>query len=234
MIRGRVASRRSPIRERSNAWRVTLRPVLVLCLIGLAAALSSAEENASRTPSEDELLRFAGSWSRVADATADAERMAAIDAALADLSWLVRKMASGVLRESTAPPPEVRFVWEGDRLVQHLAVDGEVLVRPVELTESFGIGSAEGSSAEPRWRWREGRLEVYWTRDQARGATRFRYEPSDDSLHVAYEIHVTALEGVAPIHYGSRFRRHGPPGTAAAPGAVQVSGITRRDEPVKD
>ena len=232
---------RSPL-ERCPRNRIPLVGLLAPWLLALVPAMSTADNvampaamvaatTAELEPSSDELVRFAGRWDQVADADAEVARLENIDAALADLSWLVRKMASGVIRDSTAPPPEVRFTWNGDALAQHLEVDGERFVRPVTLSES---AVAEGprtaredavEDGENRWAWRDGRLEVLWTRDQARGFTRFRYDPSDDSLHVDYEIHVTALDGAAPIRYASRFERHAPPSVGTAPRSVQISGV---------
>lgn len=222
----------------------TGRLALLLAAIAFVAGPAVADpvaqahlEAAGALPSEEELLRFAGRWDQVADEHAEAERIANIDAALADLSWIVRKMAAGVLHTSAAPPPEVQFAWDGHRLAQLLAVDGETLVRRIDLAGTVGAATAErppDPDPEARWAWRDGRLEVEWTRDQARGATRFRYDPTDDSLHVAYEIHVTALDGVAPIHYGTRFERRSPPTVSAAPGSVRVSGIVPTSESTAD
>jgi hypothetical protein len=211
-------------------------------LMVLTAATAGGEDQPTTTtagpPAANipDLRPFAGDWERIADDEADALRLASIDSAIADLSWLVRKMAGGVLRESAAPPPEVRFLWTGEQLVQAVAVDGRTLERPVALRPDEMAVSAAGAAPVARtadvpvsWRWHDGRLEARWRHAQARGRTRFLHDPADDLLHVEYEIQVTALDGVAPIRYASRFeRRLAAPqrGGAAAPPVLVVAETT--------
>lgn len=202
-----IASRPLPARRvrahRSTglAWLVGLA---LLVLTGVSGPGAAAE-----APTED-LSAYAGRWRRVDDGETEAARLLAIDEAISGLNWLMRKMASGVLRSTTTPPPELEFVWDGERLHQRVQGADGPETRPVLL------GAEPRSSEDHRgvpftWAWTQtpAGLRVRWEQHQAHGSNVYHVDEDTDRarLIVRHTINVTALSDVEPIVYVSRFER---------------------------
>lgn len=194
----------------------SLSVVQVLAWIFFApAALAEATDLAS----------FGGQWTRVVDAADDQARIASIESATGDLSWIVRKMATGVLDKSTQPAGELAFFWRGDEMRQQVRGPNGEFDRLVEL----GAGpkrhvERDGAETTIEWRQTADGLEVHWAQDQAYGRNLYRIDPEGQTLHVEHRLQVTAIEGVEEIVYGSRFERIVPPPVAAAPPGRTASG----------
>lgn len=179
----------------------------------------------SQGPETRTLASYAGEWSRIESVGSDRGRLESIAAAISDLSWIVRRMASGVLKKTTSPPTDVAFSWDGSAL--HQIVDGTNgrFKRPVKFGgEPLQLRDSRGEDFLSEWRWTEAGLEIHWTQSQAFGSN--LYQLSDDGLlHVEHRIQVTALDGFQPIVYESTFDRGLP--TAEIPELPAVSSIGR-------
>jgi hypothetical protein len=204
-------------------------PILSRRAVQLAASLACAlvailpgtawTESSPLTPTDldDRLAEFDGVWQRIDLPDEDRARLASIDRAVEDLSWILRKMAGPVLRNSTAPPPKLDFFWDGERLHQRVESNGGRDIRPVE----FGAEPVErldprGEPFMSQWTWTAEGLQVRWEQRQARGSNLYRIDPRDQTLRVQHLIQVTALDDVSPIEYSSRFRRASLPSVSAA------------------
>ena len=191
-----------------------------------ARADSSTTDNNSphsTAIASEDLAAFDGAWSRVDSGNGDLDRMESIDSALEDLSWIVRRMASGVLKKSTSPPQDLAFSWDGQAL--HQVIDGEMgqFDRPVRFGgEPQKLTDNRGEDFTSIWRWTERGLEVHWTQSQAYGSNVYQLR-ENGSMDVEHRIHVTALDGIAPIVYGSTFRRIDLPTVSAAGTATAVA-----------
>lgn len=128
-------------------------------------------------------------------------------------------MASGVLRKTTKPPPEIEFVWDGKRLYQGLQGAERNLSKPVQLDGQVRTGEDHrGVPFSWVWSWTEEGLQVRWEQHQAYGYNLYRIDPVDGrTLRVQHTIHVTGISDVAPIVYGSRFDRIPAEDVAQAP-----------------
>ena len=203
--------------------RLLLSSVLVsllLCssIVAMAEMPSAAFENApaavapltSLAPIE--LADFGGDWTQIVDERDHESRIESIDSAVSDLSWLVRRMASGVLEKMTVPAEGVRFHWTGEALMQVVDRKDGVMQRPVVLDgQARTVPDHEGTDTITEWHRTPHGLEARWIQERAFGTTRYSLDPADETMRVEYEIHVTALEGVSAISYGSRFARKSRP-----------------------
>jgi len=175
---------------------------------------------------------FDGRWQRIADESEDAARLASIDSAIEDLSWLVRNMASGVLSKSVNPAGEITFVWDGEALHQSLQGPHGQIIRPVR----FGAGplpqqDGHGEDTTVEWRRTSEGLEVHWTQSQAFGRNVYRLDSDDQILHVEHRIQVTAIDGVDEIVHAARFERESLPVVSSARRHVAKAAIA---PPIED
>jgi hypothetical protein len=183
--------------------------MLLICIIALASGPAWSESTVSTSPSPTELALYDGLWHRIDDPDEDSLRLRSIDSAIRNLSWIVRRMAAGVLKKSTAPPPEMRFSWDGERLHQLVSAEsGEASSRPVELDAPPRIlTDPRGEDFASSWTWTSRGLEVHCKQHQAHGSNLYRVEPHAQTLVVEHRIEVTALSGIEPIVFRSRFGR---------------------------
>lgn len=199
--------------------RLIVSLALALGLVGSAPGAADDALGSAPTLSAPGLSAYAGRWIRVEDAVAEAARLEAIDAAVANLSWLVRGMAASVLRKSAVPPGALAFEWHGGVLRQVVEASEGRFERPVEPGgPPLELTDPNGEPFTASWQWTRDGLEVRWVQARATGTTRYRFEADRDGLHVAHRIEVTALDGVQPIEYESRFDRvRSLPTVSAAP-----------------
>ncbi|MEM9176530.1 MAG: hypothetical protein AAGC67_15005 [Myxococcota bacterium] len=174
---------------------------------------------------DDRLSAYHGEWQRIADDAADDARLSSIDLATGDLSWLVRKMATGVLEKTTMPPGELAFFEEADGLRQHVRGPNGEFERPVAVdagpTQHTDPG---GEETTIEWKRTAEGLEAHWAQSRAYGRNLYRLDEGGQTLHVEHHIQVTAIEGIDEIVYGSRFGRTAVPPVSSGPPAEDVSG----------
>jgi hypothetical protein len=189
---------------------------LVLAALFAAFVFHAGTGFASADP-HPELAEFAGDWRLVESEGSRVSRMTAIDRAIGDLSWVVRKMAAPILRRTTKPPPRMQFIWDGQRLEQLVVrPGGKDEARPVE-PGSGGVEDTD-SRGEPMtvsWQWTGSGLRVNWAQHQAYGHNLYRVDPDSETLVVKHTIQVTGISDVEPIIYESRFGRRGLPAVSA-------------------
>lgn len=192
--------------------------LIALAWIGLASRVGAEDGR----PSGFALPDLDGRWIQ-RDANFDTQaRRAAIDTAIQPLAWVVRKMAGGVLHSTTTPEPTVHFVWDGKRLHQRLNGKRGVSTRIVEPGAPAATGhDARGEPFEGRWIWTQEGLQFSWRQHQAYGANLYRVDPARHELTIDHSIHVTALDGVEPILFRSRFVQADLPAVSAA-GATEA------------
>jgi hypothetical protein len=163
------------------------------------------------------LAEFAGDWRLLDTEGGRVSRMTAIDRAIGDLSWVVRKMAAPILRRTTAPPPRMQFTWDGRRLEQLVVrSEGKEEARPVELdAEVVEDTDSRGEPMTVSWQWTGSGLRVNWAQNQAYGHNLYRVDSDSETLVVKHTIQVTGISDVNPIIYESRFGRRGLPAVSA-------------------
>lgn len=205
--------------------------LLLVCVAALASSQAWSDPSAPGTPSPTELARYDGLWLRIDDLDEDSSRLHSIDAAIRDLSWIVRRMAAGVLKKSTAPPAEMRFTWDGENLHQLVtAGSGEASRRPVELDAPPRIlTDPRGEDFASSWTWTRRGLQVDWKQHQAHGSNLYSIDPHSQTLIVEHRIQVTALSGIQPIVFQSRFGRDSLPAVSAARIDPDVPGAPVRE-----
>lgn len=163
-----------------------------------------------------ELADYEGDWRQIDPDLDHASRFHAIDEALSDLSWVLRTMAVPVLRETTAPPPRMQFVWDGEHLEQRLIESKGSRVRTVELGRASLDGrDTQDAPVAASWDWTDEGLQLSWEQHQAHGHTIYRVDAESGMLIVEHTIQVTAISDVAPIVFESRFGRQTPPVVAS-------------------
>jgi hypothetical protein len=185
--------------------------------------------SASRAPSVPEatagirdtasvdLSGFEGHWQRIEVLESDAARESAIAGAVSGLSWIVRKFARSNLNESTTPPPELQFAWDGERLHQGLADDNGGFSRPIELDGELRVlKDSRGVDFASSWLWTGQELRLRWEQHQAYGSNIYRLDEDAGILVVEHTINVTAISNIDPIVFHSRFSRTDLPARAAA------------------
>ncbi|MBW2496068.1 MAG: hypothetical protein JRF61_02240, partial [Deltaproteobacteria bacterium] len=192
-----VAPRTTTSRFRSTWARPSAAVVLaLLTAVPLAWAAPTLETT--------DLSLYHGRWRPIDLERDEAERLEAIDRAVDDLSWVMRKMARRVLRGSTKPPVEIGFSWDGAQLLlrqKRRAND--------ERTTAVVLRDPPAAD-EPRdgdWYWADGGLRGSWVRSEARGSSSYRLDPISETLLVEQRIEITALDGVEPIVFELRFGR---------------------------
>lgn len=165
-----------------------------------------------------------GRWRQIDSEVATKNRIAAIDTAVEPLSWVVQKMASGVLRSSTAPRSTLDFVWDGKRLHERVPGKNDIIeARPIDPGSTrFKAVDSRGEPFEGAWDWTTDGLRFQWRQHQAHGVNLYRMDDGKRTLTVEHTIQITALDGVKPIRYQSRFAK-------VALAAVSASGAP--DEP---
>ncbi|HKK51198.1 MAG TPA: hypothetical protein VKA74_06405 [Myxococcota bacterium] len=199
-------------------------PLLLLIGVGsstppAAVAAPWSDPDAAASDQSVSLAVFDGVWQRIGAEQDDESRLSAIDRALERLSWLVRKMAGRVLRQSTTPPPELRFVWQEGRLYEHRLQDDGSIHRRRVIPD--GRMRPDRDGVEIAWQASPSELRLRWSQHQARGSTVFRLGErlgdrpgeapalprSGGALLVEYEIQVTAIDDVGPVLFQARFDR---------------------------
>lgn len=195
--------------------RVVLSVVQILAIVGFAGTAVAADP---------ELAPYGGQWARIVDDAAEEARLERIDKATRELSWLVRKMAAGVLQKSTQPPGELTFFWDGDALRQRVRGPNG------EFDRLVGVGTGPQRTRDPRgeettieWRRTAEGLEVHWSQEQAFGRNLYRVDEAGQTLLVEHRIQVTAIDGVDEIVYASRFGRLAMPPVSSGPPAQPAS-----------
>lgn len=231
-------------------WLGALLALGLLALGGFPASVGA--EISDRGPvlsdaaaeSEEEsldLARFDGLWHRIEVEQDDDVRLSTIDWALEQLSWLLRTMVGKVLRQKTAPPSELHFVWEDGRLYQQRTLqNGEVLRR---LVVPDGRMRPDVDGVEIAWQASPSALRLDWIQQQARGSSVYRLgsgrsqpgqqEPPEagaghGGLLVEYEIQVTAVEDIRPVAFLAHFDR------ARASAPTNPSGAGSSSSPTSD
>ena len=192
----------------------------------LASERQSATESATESATKSaDLSSYDGLWRSIDTEETEPARLASIEVALDDMSWIVRKMGAGVLRKSTAPPPEMRFVWDGERLHQ-LVSDGKGSSRrPVRLGEEPVVAKDHrGEDFASSWTWTDAGLQVNWKQHQAYGTNVYRVDERRQTLFVEHRINITAISNIQPIVYRSRFERASLPAVSAAMGSESARG----------
>ncbi len=199
------------------AQRTLAAGVIVVLTIMAFADARADDPEVSGGPGSVELAPFGGQWNRIPDEEEDASRHLSIDAAIDDLSWILRSMAGRMLKKSTAPPVEMGFDWDGERLHQLVHGAHGELRRPVQLNgDSQRHTNDRGDDFSSKWVWTEGGLQVHWVQDQAFGSNLYRVDPLDQMLRVEHRIQITAISGIEPIVFRSRFGRTDLPTVTAA------------------
>jgi hypothetical protein len=181
------------------------------------AADANATMGSEKAPASTELLAFEGTWKKVEDPKDEEDRVSAIDRAIRGLSWIVRKMATGVLNRTTAPALQLEFVWDGERLHQTLEGKDGPVVRPIEIDgESLDFEDDRGVPFTSNWTWIGDGLQVTWKQHQAYGSNVYRIDEESQTLRVEHMIQVTAISNIDPIIFYSRFNRSQSPSLSAA------------------
>jgi len=221
---GRVQRIRAP-------WFGALLAFALVAAGGIPPAASAELSGPSGPTVSDEapeaaldLARFDGLWHRIEVEQDDDVRLSTIDWALEQLSWLLRTMVGKVLRQKTAPPSELHFVWEDGRLYQQRTLEnGEVLRR---LVVPDGRMRPDVDGVEIAWQASPSALRLDWIQKQARGSSVYRLDPgpsqpgdpgepeapaaatrAGSGMLVEYEIQVTAVEDIRPVAFLAHFDR---------------------------
>lgn len=177
---------------------------------------STALTSATTASTSMQLVDLDGRWRRLEDAVATRDRLASIDSAVEPLTWVVRKMASGVLRSSTAPRPTLDFVWDGKQLHERVPGQDRIEARLVEPgAASFKAIDPRGDPFEGTWDWTREGLRLRWRQHQAHGSNLYRMSPDKRTLTVDHTIQITALSGLRPIAYRSQFAKDSLPAVAS-------------------
>ncbi len=199
-------------------FRFLRRHVLELALSLILAATSVGfEARATGDIEIPNLMAFDGNWERVDQARDEVRRVAAIDRAVGSMSWLIRGFAGRVLRKSTRPPSEIKFIWDGSEL-QELARDqSEEQYRPIRLDGHTRLARDDHGEVSLSWHPAPQGMRLHWKQHQAHGSNVYRIEEARDILIVEHTIQVTALSNIEPIVYQSHFMRRELPHISAAP-----------------
>lgn len=201
----------APANPPSNRRLRPLLPIIVLAAALLAPpAGSAAEETRIRLADLD------GRWRQIDDPVATQARLQAIESAVEPLTWVVRKMATGVLRSSTAPRPTLDFVWDGSQLHERVPGEHRIETRLIEPgADPFRAKDPRGEFFEGAWDWTRDGLRLRWQQHQAYGSNVYRMSSDRRTLIVDHEIQVTALSGLRPIAYRSHFTKDDLPAVAS-------------------
>ena len=203
---------------------------LISVLVLMPASVSLGANTVSNTPTNSaettvhasapvmiDLSGFEGHWQQIDVTESETERKTAIKGALARLTWIVRSFASGVLRKSTAPPLELQFAWDGERLHQGMTGKNGGFSRRIELgAELRVLKDSRGVDFASAWAWTGDGLRLRWEQHQATGNNIYRLDEKAQLLIVEHTIQVTAISNIDPIVFRSRFSRTELPARAAA------------------
>lgn len=185
---------------------MTARP-LALALFALVLALPVDALGG------DGAASFAGRWQRVGADEDEVTRLASIEAAFAEASWMLRSVGVRMLGSKTVPPSEYRFSLEReDTLIMDNSKRGPW--RWV-LDGKERTATSPGGETTAAAKLVDGALESTWAQERARGRNVYRLEDDGRTLVIDHTIEVTAVEGVKPIHYRARFQKI--PAVASAP-----------------
>jgi hypothetical protein len=224
----RVSANRTA--QRTHANHSILAAIVIALAPGIALAGEPAAHSSNEMPMavasvslqtpDPAVMRLAeldGQW-RLLESDSDRRaRMLAIDVAVEPLTWVVRKMASGVLRSTTAPRPILLFVWDGDRLHEQVPGKGRIETRLITPDAvEFTAVDHRGEAFEGVWDWTSEGLRFRWRQHQAYGENLYRMAPDKRNLTIEHTIQVTALDGLRPIAYRSRFAKDDLPAVSTA------------------
>ena len=206
------------------AWAIACGLITALSLIPLSASLAAnTAAEVYNTPAQAshpvaiDLSGFEGHWQQIEVADSETARASAIETALGKLSWIVRRFAGGVLRKSTAPPAELQFAWDGERLHQGMADKNGGFARRIDLGDEFRVlKDSRGVDFASSWIWTGDGLRLRWEQHQATGNNLYRLDQNAQILIVEHMIQVTAISNIDPIRFRSRFSRTDLPARAAA------------------
>jgi hypothetical protein len=216
--------------------RIRLLPVgsiacgLISALVLIPASASLGANTVSNTPTNTaeatvhasapvviDLSGFEGHWQQIDVTESEAERKSAIESALARLSWIVRSFATRPLRKLTAPPLELQFAWDGERLHQGMTDKNGGFSRRIELGGELQLlKDSRGVDFASAWAWSDNGLRLRWEQHQATGNNIYRLDENAQLLIVEHTIQVTAISNIDPIVFRSRFSRTELPARAAA------------------
>jgi hypothetical protein len=210
------------------AWSTACGLISALALIPASVSLaantaSSSAADTTNTPAHAstnvviDLSGFEGHWQQIDVAASDTARKSAIKSALGRLSWIVRSFAGGVLQKSTAPPAELQFAWDGERLHQGMADKNGGFSRRIELDGKLRVlKDSRGVDFASAWVWTGNGLRLRWEQHQATGNNIYRLGEDAQVLIVEHTIQVTAISNIDPIVFRSRFSLTDLPARAAA------------------
>jgi hypothetical protein len=163
------------------------------------------------------LMAFDGHWERVEQTRDEERRVAAIDRAVDSMSWLIRAFAGGVLRRSTRPPAEIKFVWNGSELQELPRDSPDGQYRPIRLDGNTRLADDDNGEVSLSWHPEPRGMRLRWAQHQAHGSNVYRLEEAGSVLIVEHTIQVTAVSNIEPIIYYSHFTRRELPHISAAP-----------------
>ncbi len=199
------ASWRRP--ARSFAGTVLLVGYIATTAFVFAFPVTAACSNASIAI---DLSGYEGHWQRIEDNNDTQARLSAIGRALEGLSWIMRQFASPILKKSTAPPTEMDFAWDGQRLYQGVEGKNGQFSRAIDLDGDLVVAQdSRGVDFSSAWTWTGSGLNLRWEQHQAIGHNVYRIDSRDDTLIIEHTIIVTAISNVKPIVFRSRFSRIG-------------------------
>jgi len=186
----------------------------------LGATLVPLAPARATDPAELGLADLDGRWRQIEADVATKDRIASIDSAVEPLTWVVEKMASGVLRSTTAPRATLDFVWDGKQLHERVPGKNDVVeARRIEPGAGhFTAVDSRGESFEGAWDWTADGLRFQWRQHQAFGTNLYRMDGNKRTLTIDHTIQVTALDGLRLIAYRSRFAKDALPIVSAAGG----------------
>ncbi len=195
------------------SWFVACGLISTLSLLPVSASLAADVGDSAAV----DLSGYEGHWQRIEASESEVARKTAIEKALSGLSWIVRRMAGGILRRSTTPPPELQFAWDGERLHQGLADENGGFSRLIELGgELRTLKDSRGVDFASAWAWTGSGLRLRWQQDQATGNNIYRLVEDGETIVVEHTIKITALSNIEPIVFLSRFSRTDLPARSAA------------------
>lgn len=152
------------------------------------------------------LAGYEGKWQRISP-DEDASRLDAIDRAIADLPWLMRKVAGPALHRQTVPPAGYVFELQSDGLAM-ARIDREprrLALDNVERQLETERGSVTLSSLQLK-----DAIEARWKTPKAEGSNTFRLVDGGSTLLVEYMMQINAISGIDRIRYQARFARRTP------------------------